>query len=121
MVTTFETLLVALLSLGLIVSFWGMKALLSQLRKQPAALDRISSFLAYTQTVDRIWDEINKEVNLAPIVVAGIRNLRMFPEYREATILLVDQIHVTGDSHFDQLLKRELTELENHLLKVAND
>jgi hypothetical protein len=83
--------------------------------------DKGAGFLAYASVLERIMQELNKDHNLAPIIIAGIRELRKFPEYRDATILFLDEIAVTGDSHFDQLLKKEMTELENLLLEVSND
>ena len=80
-----------------------------------------ASFLAYASVLERIMQEFQKEHNIAPIIIAGIRELRKFPEYRDATILFLDEIAVTGDSHFDQLLKKEMTELENLLLDVSDD
>jgi len=83
--------------------------------------DRGSSFLTYSKIVDRIWEEMQKETNLAPIIIAGLRELRLFPEFRDATILLLDEIHVTGSSPFDELLKNEMNALANSLLGVSDD
>ena len=80
-----------------------------------------AAYLAYARVLERIMEEFNKDHNIAPIIIAGIRELRRFPEYRDATILFLDEISVTGSSHFDQLLKKEMTELENILLHVSDD
>ena len=82
--------------------------------------DKGANFLAYASVLERIIEEFNKDHNLAPIIIAGIRELRKFPEYRDATILFLDEISVTGDSHFDRLMKKEITELENVLLEVSD-
>ena len=83
--------------------------------------DRGAGFLAYASVLERIKLEFNKDENLAPILIAGIRELRRFPEYRDATFLYLDEITVTGSSHFDQLLRTEITSLQNFLLEVTGD
>lgn len=65
-------------------------------------------------------DEIAKDRNLAPVIIACIRGLRLFPEYKDTTVLLLDEIEVTGQTHFDQLLKRELTALTDYLLESTD-
>ncbi len=76
---------------------------------------------AYINLVHRLMDEIAREKNLAPVIIACVRGLRFFPEYRDSTVMLLDEIEVIGISHFDQLLRRELTALADHLLELNND
>ena len=78
-------------------------------------------FLVYAAVVDRVMDEIARTNNRAAIISAGIRELRNFPEFREATVLLTNEIEVTGQTPFDQLLKKELCELETYLLELGHD
>ena len=77
--------------------------------------------MAYINLVRRLMDEIWRDTNLAPIIIACIRGLRLFPEYKYASVLLLDEIEVTGKSNFDQLLKAELKALENYLLELTDD
>ena len=75
---------------------------------------------AYINLVRRLMDEIAQEPNMAPIIIACIRGLRLFPEFRDTTVLLLDEIQVTGQTHFDQLLKQELMALTDHLLESTD-
>ena len=83
--------------------------------------DRGTRYLAYASILERIMAELDKEHNIAPVIIAGIRELRNFPEYHDATVLFLDEISVTGDTHFDRLLKKEMTDLQNFLLGVDDD
>jgi hypothetical protein len=83
--------------------------------------DRGTRYLAYASVLERIMAELDKAQNIAPIIIAGIRELRNFPEYNDATVLFLDEISVTGDTHFDHLLRKEMTELQNFLLGVGDD
>jgi hypothetical protein len=71
---------------------------------------------AYAALIRRLQDEINSEPNLAPVIIAYLRGLRLFPEYRDTTVMYLDTIEVHGHSQFDQLLKREVAALLNELL-----
>jgi hypothetical protein len=77
--------------------------------------------MAYTNLVRRLWDEINCEINLAPVIIAYIRGLRAFPEYRDTTVMFLDTIEVHGHTHFDQLMKREMAAVLDDLLGSNND
>lgn len=76
--------------------------------------------MAYANLVRCLWDEISREPNLAPVLIAYIRGLRAFPDYRDTTVLLLEEIEITGKSNFDQLLKKEIVDLTDYLLEVAN-
>jgi hypothetical protein len=77
--------------------------------------------MAYAKLIRCLRDEMNDEPNLAPVIIAYIRGLRSFPEFRDTTVMYLDTIEVHGHSQFDQLLKREITALLDDLLGSNND
>jgi hypothetical protein len=72
--------------------------------------------IAYANLIRCLHHEINREDNLAPIIIAYLRGLRSFPEYRDTTVLYLDNVDVTGSSTYDQLMKREIAALLDELL-----
>jgi len=84
-------------------------------------IDPTTRLMAYANLIRCIQDEINQEPNLAPVIIAYIRGLRSFPEYRDTTVMYLDNIEVHGNSHFDQLLQLEITALIDDFLGSNND
>lgn len=119
--STIEGLVLGLLLLAvvpnwviLILFYIGRIRSLEQRQKNQHSIAR---FEAYIRIVNAILDELKQEQNRAPVIIAGLRELQVFTEYRDITVLLLDEISVTGHSHFDQLMKKELTSLETSLLE----
>ena len=83
--------------------------------------DPTTRLKAYANLIRCLQNEINAQPNLAPVIVAYIRGLRAFPEYRDTTVMYLDTVEVNGHSHFDQLLKREITIVLDDLLGSEND
>jgi hypothetical protein len=77
--------------------------------------------MAYGRLIRRLQNEINSEPNLAPLIVAYIRGLRMFPEHRDTTVMFLDTISVHGQTPFDHLVRQEVTTLLDELLGYKND
>ena len=120
--STVEALVLCLLFFGALVPNWVVLfVLFSVKRSQPLERKRneqpTARFEAYIRIVNAILDELKQEQNRAPVIIAGLRELRVFTEYRDITVLLLDEISVTGHSHFDQLMKKELASLETSLLE----
>ena len=76
--------------------------------------------MAYANLIRKLQDEINQEPNIAPVIIAYIRGLRTFTEYRDTTVMFLDTIEVHGHSHFDDLLRQELKTLLDELLGTKN-
>jgi len=85
------------------------------------SVDPSVRLLAYANLIRLLHREINREDNLAPIIVAYLRGLRLFPECRDTTVMYLDTIEVSGHSQFDDLMKREITALLDDLLRPKND
>ncbi len=117
--STFELLVLVLLFCA-VVPVWGLTILLlvtaNKKHSGPSA-----RFTAYVGIVNSVLDELGREINRAPVIIAGLRELQAYPEYRDITVLLIDELEVTGKTHFDQLLKQELTRLETSLLEAYHE
>jgi hypothetical protein len=124
-VSTFEALVLCLFFFGAAVPAWTVLILHFHARRSPSFDGRRSEACptarseSYIRIVNTILDELKQEENRAPVIIVCLRELRLFVEYRDITVLLLDEISVTGHSHFDQLMKNEITRLETALL--AND
>ena len=85
------------------------------------SVDPSVRLLAYANLIRVLHSEINRDDNLAPIIIAYLRGLRLFPEYRDTTVMYLDSIEVSGHSQFDDLMKSEVTALLDDLLRPKND
>ncbi len=129
MVSTFEALVLGLLFFGAIVPIWGLLGVLYVTERRRGRFletarrgeDSITRLDAYTRIIHSILDEIKNTENRAPVLIACVRELSSFPEYRDLTVLLLDEISVTGSTHFDQLMKQEMTRLETSLLESKHE
>jgi hypothetical protein len=71
--------------------------------------------------MDRILDELEKDKGRGPVMVACIRELGFYPEYRDITVLLLNEVTVTGQNQYDRLMKVELQETEAFLLDAKDE
>lgn len=119
MVSFFETLVIVLLVGGLIVPIWALVATVHFAnRKQRGQLQSAQRCMAFAAVMDRLTNELRADKKRAPIVVACIRELQTFPEYRDISVTLINDINVNGSTHYDQLLKNELQKTEAFLLEA---
>ena len=88
--------------------------------KRPRKEEPGSRYFAYVRVRDRLLDELKGETKRAPVIVATIRELRNFPEYRDISVLFLEEVNVTGNKKFDRVLERELKETEASLLNHGN-
>lgn len=115
--TTFESLLLVIALVGVGIPAWICAAITTSSRHQAVSVKN-GGFPAYTALIDRILDEFDKDKGRGPIMVAAVRELRSFPEYRDTTVLLLNEVTVTGSSQYDRLMEVEIRETEAFLLEV---
>ncbi len=115
--SAFESLLLVIALIGLGIPTWICAAIAISSKNQAVAV-KDSSFVAYSALIDRILDEFEKDRGRGPIMVAAVRELRSFPEYRDITVLLLNDVTVTGSSQYDRLMEVEIRETEAFLLEV---
>ncbi|MGB3796051.1 MAG: hypothetical protein WA957_07080 [Alteraurantiacibacter sp.] len=115
----FEALVIVLLIAGLIVPIWALVATVHFAnRKQRVQLQSAQRCLAFTTLMDRLTNELRGDKKRAPIVLACIRELQAFPEYRDISVTMINDINVTGRTPYDQMLRNELQKTEAFLLEA---
>ena len=96
MVSGFEALVIVLLIGGLIVPIWALVATVHFAnRKQRSQLQSAQRCMAFTALMDRLTNELRGDRKRAPIVLACIRELQTFPEYRDISVTMINDINVT--------------------------
>ena len=119
MVSGFEALVIVLLIAGLIVPIWALVATVHFAnRKQRGQLQSAQRCMAFTAVMDRLTNELRADRKRAPIVLACIRELQTFPEYRDISVTMINDINVSGSTPYDQMLRNELQKTEAFLLEA---
>ena len=125
--TTFEWAAVGLVLFGMVVPCWIMVfltvsfvRLANEKTKQELALRSSAHDYAKLTTEFGKFISSGQRFN-GPGAVAYIRELKSFPEYRDTTLLLLEELNVSGQGKFDQVFRNELKEVEIYLLGLDND
>ena len=121
--TNFEWTVIGLIIFGMVIPFWIMVGLTVMVARrkpqQPVTTpgrareyaDLMREFeYAFNKTKDRKLD--------GPLLVACIRDLKAYPEYKDASIRLLEGININGNGVFVDMIKTEMRTVENHLLGV---
>lgn len=121
-VTAFEWALIVFLFAGLIVPAWLSVSLLKAAIKRPRQEVPGARYFAYVRLLDSIHSGIaTGTVDNGAIWAASIRELRNFPEYRDLSLLYLEEITITGSSKFDAIMKSELEVTEGLLLGAGGE
>jgi hypothetical protein len=120
-VSAFELSVIGLILVGMVIPIWVFLYLLFTgrelaIRKQPG-----TRYRAYMAVLDRLVHEVNKEASNGPAVVASMRELREFPEYRDISVLLLNATNITGTTQYDRMLQVEVQQTEAFLLESASE
>ena len=122
--TVFEWTVIGLIVIGVVVPFWimiGLVVMVSRRRHQPFILPpgRASQYAVLMREFEHAFNNNNKDRKLdGPVLVACIRDLKTFPEYKDASIRLLEGININGNGVFVDMIKTEMRTVENHLLGV---
>jgi hypothetical protein len=125
--TTFEWAAVGLILFGMVVPCWIMVFLtVSFVRlanaKTKQELARQSSAHDYAKLTIEFGKFVSSGERFnGPGAVAYVRELKSFPEYRDTTLLLLEEFNVSGKGKFDEVFRNELKEVEIYLLGLEND
>ncbi|MFB0613488.1 hypothetical protein [Aurantiacibacter poecillastricola] len=115
----FEVLVIVLLIGGLILPIWALVATVhfanAKARHKAQSAQRC---MAFTAVMDRLLNELRADRKRAPIVLACIRELQTFPEYRDISVTLINDINVSGNTPYDNMLRNELQKTEAFLLEA---
>ena len=122
--TVFEWTVIGLIVIGVVVPFWimiGLVVMVSRRRHQPVILPpgRANQYAVLMREFEHAFNNNNKDRKLdGPVLVACIRDLKTFPEYKDASIRLLEGININGNGVFVDMIKTEMRTVENHLLGV---
>ena len=121
MVTPFETALIAILALGLVIPAWIM-AFAFRNRAKAMRVDepnkRYFAYAALLQSLHAQLDPKSKTVRNGPLFAATVRELANYPEYRSFSVLFLEEINITGSRKFDNVVRAELKAVEAQLLDI---
>jgi hypothetical protein len=120
-VSTLEWILTAIIVLGLVPAWLiGLAAFITA--KQRRTEEPSARHAAYVRLLDALHQAIKTgTVENGAIYVAGVRELKAYPEYRDLSLLYLEEINITGTKKFDQIMKAEIGAVEAALLESRND
>jgi hypothetical protein len=125
--TAFEWAAAGLILFGMVLPFWIMVIVTVSFVRQANAktkqeLARRSSAHDYAKLTTEFGKFVSSGQRFnGPGAVAYVRELKSFPEYRDTTLLLLEEFNVSGTGKFDQVFRNELKEVEIYLLGLDND
>lgn len=117
MVSVFEWTIVGLILFGFVLPIWifFFAAFLS--RKMGSGKEPSSRYFAYVKILRFLHEEIQEGViGFGPLWVTGVRELQKYPEYRDVSLLYLEEITITGSKKWDNVMENELKEVEDFLL-----
>ncbi len=117
----FEAAILALILVGVVIPVWVYLFMIHSARNLAVEKQPGTRYRAYMNVLDRLVQEVNKDASNGPAVVASMRELRNFPEYRDISVLLLNATNITGKSQYDRMLQVEVQETEAFLLELAGD
>ena len=125
--TAFEWAAVGLILFGMVVPCWIMVFLtISFVRLANTKTKQELARRPSAQDYAKLTTEFGKFVSSGerfngPGAVAYVRELKSYPEYRDTTLLLLEEFNVAGKGKFDEVFRNELKEVEIYLLGLEND
>ena len=124
--STFQAIAIVAALLGLGVPAWLAALAFHRASNRPRATDSSARFFAYARLLTLIHDQIvsgrtgpkstDFVVEHGALFTATIRELRGYPEFRDLTLLYLEEINVTGEKKFDHVMRNELKSVESDLL-----
>ncbi|MEE4199810.1 hypothetical protein [Erythrobacter sp.] len=123
--TNFELAIIAVIILGFAVPAWlGAFALLRASARQaqvaPQNTEPNKRYFAYVELLKSLHAQLDPKLKMrnGPLFAATVRELANYPEYRTLSVLLLEEISVTGSRKFDQVVRAEMKAVEEDLLEL---
>jgi hypothetical protein len=124
-VSTFEGVLLLAAFVGLGIPAWIFSLAVYHAAKRQRSSEPSARFFAYSRLIESIHSQAKFEgdvlIENGALFAATIRELKNYPEFKDISLLYLEEIHITGSSKFDQIMKNELDGLETHLLGLRNE
>ena len=122
MVNAFEWAVIALLVVGLLIPAWLVALSVKSYVRRPRGGEPSARYGAYVRLLNSIHSGIaTGTVENGAVWAASIRELQNYPEYRDLSILYLEEITITGSNKFDAIMKAELKSIESSLLGTGNE
>ena len=125
-VSSFEWTAIGLIIFGMVIPFWLMVIITVMFVEQNRTKGK-SAKVTYVHDYAHLVKTMNEEFKSSdgkfngPAMIAYLKELRLYPEYREPTLLFLEEITITGSGKFDEVCKAELGSLETYLLGLKKD
>lgn len=110
----------------MVIPFWLMVIVTIMYVEQGRKKEK-SSRVSYVHDYARLVKAMNEDLKSSdgrfngPAMIAYLKDLREYPEYRDPTLLFLEEITITGSGKFDEICKAELSSLETYLLELKHD
>ena len=124
--TTFEWSALALITFGMVVPFWILAVLTifiaedGRRKRRAQKVTYVHDYVELMQGIAKILKSDDGRFN-GPSLVAYLRDFKEYPQYRDATLLFLEEINVTGSSKFDDMVRNELKLIEADLLGLKDE
>ena len=124
--TTFEWSALALITFGMVVPFWILAVLTifiaedGRRKRRAQKATYVHDYVELMQGIAKILKSDDGRFN-GPSLVAYLRDFKEYPQYRDATLLFLEEINVTGSSKFDDMVRNELKLIEADLLGLKDE
>ena len=128
--TTFEWTAIGLITVGMVIPFWIMVILtiivVEQGRRKDVA-KRVTYVHEYAKLMKAMGDLLESSKSSSdgkfngPTMVVYLREFKEYPQYRDATLLFLESLTITGSARFDDICKVELKNVEAHLLGLKDE
>ncbi|WP_379554454.1 hypothetical protein [Qipengyuania sp. DGS5-3] len=126
--TMFEWAAVALIVFGMVIPFWVMTLLtmivLYQQRKIFKPPSRQIKVHDYTQLMVAIDDLIHSDGKASfngPALQTYLREMKHYPEYRETSLLYLEDLSISGAKKWSTICKAEQKAVEHYLLGLDDE
>ena len=119
----FEWAALGLIVFGMVIPFWSMLILMAFVVRKGRAANTASNVHDYVKLMESITESFARANGRhdGPTMMAYLRELKEYPQYREPTLLFLESLSITGSGPFDLMCKKELKDLEIFLLGLKND
>ena len=128
MVTPFEWSIVGLIALGVVVPLWVVLiGAFVRARRERARVKQLGNpgpVKGYAELMREfeILFRSGEDAKMRGLTLqACIRELKQFPQYRDMSIRLLENLNINGSGDMVDALKNEIKQAENQLLGVDED
>ncbi|MEO0464168.1 MAG: hypothetical protein AAF127_13640 [Pseudomonadota bacterium] len=119
----FEIGILALAFVGFVVPAWLAVLTYMKAASRPKEQEPNKRYFAYAELLKSLHAQMDlktRTVRNGPLFAATVRELANYPEYRNLSVLFLEEITVTGTKKFDNVVRAELKTVEADLLEAEN-